>query len=298
VAAQQELSTTVLESQVDYLTVAAHSSKLADRWHMHCLHLQQLEAHQGAKLGPFRSNQYVGQICGRVAIGLTDDACLVQLSGEAATDQFEYFWPDHDSVTRLDVAVTIRTSQYDEHLGERRYYDALRYREDHPHAAMPSLIINGDGGATFYIGSRKSARFFRFYNKQAECLARHDLAGAERYDCAWRLEMELHDVDAQAVGMMLAEPGVAGSKIRYYIGRYLIQHGIECPYDMSQRETLPRGFRRRSDRDTRLDWLGKTVKPTIDWLRTSCTAEELRDILGLGGSQELENDYGRVSLRD
>lgn len=274
-------STTVLESQIDYLTVAAHSARKADPWQMHCLYLQQLEANAGARLVPFHSNQYYGQMCGRVAYGVAHDACLVRLSGEAASDEFGLFWPDHDSITRLDIAVTYRTPYDDMAVADRAYVDAVIHRAHNPRAALPTLITNGDGGATCYLGSRKSSRFARIYNKQAECESRHDLAGAERYDRAWRIEVELHDVDAQAVGMMLAEKGAAGPKIRFYIGHYLGQHGIECPYDMSQRETLPGGFRRRSDRDTRLDWLGKTVRPTIDWLRSSCTAAELRDILGL-----------------
>lgn len=281
-AAPTHLSTVVLESQIDWLTVSAHSPRLADRWRMHCLHLQQLEAHSGAKLRPFHVNQYVGQQCGRVRFGLTHEACLVQLSGEAASDGFEFFWADHDSITRLDIAVTYRTATDDLAVAGRAYVDAVAHRAQTPRAALPSLITNGDGGATLYLGSRKSSRFARWYNKEAECLARNDRAGAERYDRAWRIEIELHDIDAQAVGMMLAEPGGAAPKIRYYIGHYLGQHGIECPYDMSQRETLPRGFRRRSDRETRLDWLGRTVRPTIDWLRSSCTVEELRAILGLG----------------
>jgi hypothetical protein len=282
-ASQLQISTSVLESQVDWLTVAVHSPRLADLWRTHCLHLQLQEAHDGAKLRPFHVNQYIGQQCGRVRFGVTHDACLVQLSGEAASDGFEFFWSGHDSITRLDVAVTYRTLDEDSDVAARAYVDAVTHRAHNPRAARPSLIVNGDGGATLYLGSRKSTRFARIYNKQAECESRHDLPGAERYDRAWRIEIELHDVDAQAVGMMLAEPGAAPPKIRYYIGHYLGKHGIECPYDMSERETLPRGFRRRSDRETRLDWLGKTVRPTIDWLRSSCTVDELREILGLEG---------------
>jgi hypothetical protein len=276
-------STTVLESAIDWLTVSAHTPRLADRWRRHCLNLQMIEAHEGAKLRPFHLNQYVGQACGRVRFGMTHDACIVQLSGETAADEFNFFWPDHDTITRLDVAVTYRTPTDDPGVAAWAYDCAQVHRVYHPRAARPTLITNGDGGATLYLGSRTSSRFARLYNKHAESLEANDRASAERYDRAWRIEIELHDVDAQAVGMMLAEHGAPGPKIRYYIGHYLGQHGITCPYDMSMRETLPRGFRRRSDRETRLDWLGRTVRPTIDWLRSSCTVDELRDILGLEG---------------
>lgn len=280
-AALHNSSTVVLESQVDYLTVTTSSLHIGRRWEGHLNALQRAEGAAGYDKGYLNVGPYVGYRVGRYGIAVTGQKTLIQLSGEAASDQFSYFWKDHDTITRLDVAVTYRTPNDDREVAARAYVDVVAHRTANPRAAMPTLITNGDGGATLYIGKRTSSRFARIYNKQAECESRHDLAGAERYDRAWRLELELHDVDAQAVGMMLSEAGTPGPKIRYYIGHYLTQHGIECPYDMSQTAELPRGFRRRSDRDTRLDWLGKTVKPTIDWLKSSCGEDQLRDILGL-----------------
>ena len=280
-AALTHHSTAVLETAIDWLTVSSKRKSVVSRWEVHCLTLQQREARDGAKLGPWHLNHYAGQACGRVRFGYSTDAILVQLSGEVADSEFAYFWRDHNTVTRIDVAVTVRTDRYDPTLALRAYTEALAFRETNPRAALPTVICNGDDGSTLYIGKRSSSRFFRLYNKEQEQRSLHDPAADDRYLHAWRYELELHDVDAQAVGMMLAEPGGNGPKIRYYLSHYLQSHGLSVPFDPGERAALPTGFRRRSDRDTRLDWLRRTVRPTIDWLRTSCTADELASILGL-----------------
>jgi DNA relaxase NicK len=205
------------------------------------------------------------------------------MSGQIAADQFAWLWPDHDTITRLDVAVTYRTPEADREQSADAYRQALAYRADRPKSALPLLVRDGDGGSTLYVGSRRSSRLLRLYNKHAEQLAARDTEGAERYVNAWRAELELHDVDAEAVGMMLFTPGAEGPKISYYIGHYLGTHGITCPYPASEHPILPTGFRRRSDRESRLDWLKKSVRPSVDWLKGSCSIAELRDILGLDG---------------
>lgn len=280
-AAQPHSSTLVLETALDWLTVTTKRKPVFDRWYVHTVTLQQRESRDGAKANAWHLNHYYGLACGRARYGQSEDALLVQLSGQLADDEFAYYWSDHDTVTRIDIAVTVRTSSYDADIAKRAYSEALAFRATNPRAATCSLIQNADGGATCYIGKRKGSRFGRIYNKQAEQIDAQDADGIKRYENAWRVELELHDVDAQAVGMMLAEPGGHGAKIRYYLSHYLQTHGITVPYDPGQPAALPTGFRRRSDRDTRLGWLTRTVKPTIDWLKTSCTPDELRDILGL-----------------
>lgn len=274
-------STTVLETAIDWLTVTTRRQRVLNRWTLKTLALQKHEERNGDKSHPFHVNQYIGQMCGRVRIGFSGDAMLVQLSGQLADDHFPYFWKDHDTITRLDIAVTYRTPEPDTEQAFYAYRQACARRADRPRSARPLLVRDGDGGSTCYLGSRSSSRIGRLYNKHAEQLASRDPQADSRYVNAWRVELELHDVDAQAVGMMLSQPGDRYSTIRYYLSHYLGTHGITCPFPASERAILPTGFRRRSDRDSRLDWLGKTVKPTVAWLKGSCTKDELRAILGL-----------------
>ena len=282
-AALEHPSTSVLETAVDWLTVSTRRKSVVGRWTLKCLALQKREETDGNKKRPWHLNHYQGQMCGRVRFGFAAEAMLVQLSGQLADDHFPRFWADHDTITRLDLAVTYRTVDYDPEQAAQAYAQANAWRADRPRSARPLLIRDGDGGATCYLGSRASSRLGRIYNKHAEQLASGDTQGAQRYLNAWRVELELHDVDAQAVGMVLAEPGDRYSKIRFYLAHYLGTHGITCPFPASERAQLPSGFRRRSDRESRLDWLRKSVRPTVDWLKGSCTPDELRGILGLEG---------------
>jgi DNA relaxase NicK len=290
VAALDNPSTTVLETAIDWLTVSSKYQQVVRRWASKCMDLQKLEKADGNQTRPWHLNQYQGQMCGRVRFGFSSSAMLVQLSGQTANDLFPYFWKDHDTITRLDIAVTYRTLESDNEQSTDAYRQALAYRADRPKSALPLLVRDGDGGSTLYVGSRASSRLLRLYNKHAESIARRDPASTERYVNAWRVELELHDVDAQAVGMMLAEPGAAAPKIRYYLGHYLGTHGITCPFAVTQEATLPTGFRRRSDRESRLEWLKKSVRPSVDWLKGSCTPEELRGILGL--NYEIDSPEG------
>lgn len=280
-AALENSSTTVLETAVDWLTVSTHRQNILQRWTLKCKGLARSECARGDRQRPWRLNHYQGAMAGRVRYGYSTSGMLVQLSGQLADDHFPYFWKDHDTITRLDIAVTYRTDEYDSEQATHAYAQANAYRGDKPRSARPLLVRDGDGGSTCYIGSRRSSRLGRIYNKHAEQLAAGDLEGVRRYVNAWRVELECHDVDAEAVGRMLAEPGETAPKIRYFLGHYLGTHGITCPFPVSKAAVLVGGFRRRSDRDSRLEWLRKSVRPSIDWLKGSCTPEELRGILGL-----------------
>jgi hypothetical protein len=282
-AAQAESSTTVLETAIDWITVTTRSNRARDRWLLHCLKLQKREVADGNRVRPFHVNGYLGQQCGRIRFGETDSAMLVQLSGELADQQFGYLWSDHDTCTRLDIAVTVRYSVGASSIPLEAFACASHERESRPRLAQALIIRDNSGGSTCYVGSRRSSKFFRIYNKEAECRSRKDWPGIARYASAIRYELELHDVAAVAVGGWLNETGAAHPKIRAYLRHHLETHGIPCPWSNTDAETLPSGFRRRSDRETRLDWLRTSVRPAVDWLKSSCTVEEIRDILDLGG---------------
>ena len=280
-AAQTESSTTVLETAIDWLTVTTRRNRIRDRWLLHCLTLQKRETRDGNRVRPFHLNQYVGQQCGRIRFGESASAMLVQYSGELADQEFEYLWPDHDTCTRLDIAVTVKYPVGASSIPLEAFACASHARDANPRLAQAVIIRDNSGGATCYVGSRRSSKFLRVYNKEAECRSRNDEPGIARYASAVRYELELHDVAAVAAGGWLNEPGASHPKIRAYLRHHLEAHGIPCPWVDTDAETLPTGFRRRSDRETRLDWLRTSVRPAVDWLRSSCTADELRYRLGL-----------------
>lgn len=290
-------STDVLESAVDWLTVSSELPRARELWPLRALALLDRERRAGNRLVPFRLNQYQGQACGRARVAWSGDRILVQLSGAFADTYWRTFWRERSFVSRLDIAVTVRYPEPNPGVAASAYADACAYRDAHPRAALPTLIQNAEGGATLYVGRRSSGRLMRVYNKEAECVAQGDDDGAERYRNAWRFELETHDNDALALGLTLDDSPDAGSTIRFVVAHFLEQHGVPVPFRVEQAAVLPTGFARRSDADTRIRWLQRTVRPAIDWLKSTCTAAELRTILNLNDEPAAEGDLGADEMR-
>jgi hypothetical protein len=62
---------------------------------------------------------------------------------------------------------------------------------------------------------------------------------------------------------------------------YLADHGITSGLHNPGNRVLVPGFRRRSDRESRLRYLESTVRPVVEWLLTNTDEQEIRRRLGL-----------------
>jgi len=286
-----EDTTAVVESQLDWLTVAVHSQERnLDLEHFADELMRTSEAGQN-ELGAFRLNGYVGWRCGRVRYGTRQGAGLVQLSGQLAEDHFGELYPWVDRISRLDLAVTVRTPHYDPELGERHYYCADQWVRRKPHAALPWYVGDARGGFTFYVGDRASDYFFRCYNKQAE--SRQDPEQARHYERCWRYELECKGGTA---GLVARDIDTAGDRDRAWrvqgmVFDYCSRHGFAPAFAAEGGQRLTPGFRRRSDRETRLDWLAKSVAPAVRWLLDQGDRDAVLELLGLQEPPDLELDH-------
>lgn len=277
--------TTVLESQLDWLTCSYHGEAKTRALRNFATDAASIEAKLGNDTEPFRLKGYVGWRVGRVRYGERDHTSLIQLSGQLADDYAGTLVPDADTITRADIAVTCRFDPPQPDYGERTLRDFAEYYRAHPRSAMPWHTSDEDGGFTCYVGARRSPTFFRLYNKQAESIASKDKEAISRYADSWRYELELHDAGARVV---------AGSAIRAtqrsvycsgYMHGYLEQHGVRPAFDYHAEPVYTAGFRRRSDADTRRQWFSRAVAPSIrKQLQTRSREEVLRD-LGLSEDQ-------------
>ena len=274
-------STYVLESQIDWLTAAVHSGRKAQEWYWHALRWRKSEEKLGNRLQPFVLGSYTGERCGRVGFGSRENAGIFQLSGDLADEHFHTLWREHDTVTRVDVAVTVCTPEYEQSIARNAFVASQELRSSHPRLAMPSLVQNGDGGDTCYIGHRSSDQYCRIYNKQAECISQHDPDGADHYARCWRYELEVKGGAAHQLAETLASTPDRGAYIRSFLWAYLRNHGVIPWFDPSSTVALAPGFRRRSDRDSRLEWLSTSVAPAVTWLLGNTDREEILRILHL-----------------
>lgn len=271
----------IIESQLDYLTCAVHTSKAADRLQRLAEAWAKTTEEPTSEVIPWRLKGYEGWHCGRLSYGQRYGAAIVQLSGDLARQHFDTLSPIWDSVSRLDLAVTVRFPTYQPDLGPMHYREAQAWYDGHPRAARPSYHGDADGGYTLYLGERTSDRYLRCYNKQAE--AAKDAAEAEHYARCWRYELETKGGTSHALARCLvqSDPQYRVDDVQASLWDYLNEHGILPTFARSGGRNLAGTFRRRSDRDTKLAWLQRTVKPTIEWLSQTGNIRDVYDRLGL-----------------
>jgi len=274
-------STTVLESQLDWLTASFHTRESADHAKADCDRWARSEVADGAQVKPFRLSGYEGWTAGRVRFGQRLGGALVQLSGDLAERHVAQLAARATNVSRVDLAVTVRLDPPRPDLARVHFDDALQYRKVHPASARPLLTQDGDGGATLYLGGRASNWYLRVYNKGAECLENHDLPGAEHYADCWRYELEVKGPDAlrqaDLYPAIVDRPGY----VQAYVHQWAENHGLVPAFPYTGDQKLEPGFRRRSDRESRLRWLAESVRPAVEWLRESTDRDALAELLGL-----------------
>lgn len=274
-------TTPVIESQVDWLTCAVHSdAKQVDLEHLAAGWAtgEVLDRH---KMKPFRLMGYEGWRVGRVRYGTRDTGGLVQLSGALAERHLTQLAALADNISRVDCAVTVRLAVLDDHIALDHYNQAIHHRADHPQAAVPWLIQNGRNGATCYIGDRSSDWFLRIYNKQREAEQADDAQGILHYAACWRYELEVKGQCAAQVAKSLAASADRATDVQSAVHDYSTGHGLLPLFARSGGTRLAAGFRRRSDYDTRLRWLRRSVEPAVRWMVANGGRDEVLHALDL-----------------
>jgi DNA relaxase NicK len=277
----------VMESQADWLTCSAHGTTSAGNLLDLARQLAKEEQARGNKKQRFRSMGYEGVHQGRVDYGQRDkQSTLLRLSGDAAEQHLTDALSVADEVTRFDIAVTWRADPPDPLLGQNSYALATYFHERNPRSALPHHHADADGGYNCQLGKRESENFFRLYNKEAECIATGDDPGVERYRACWRYELEVKGGLSKRLAETVEAQPNRPAYVQEYVYQYCQAHGIEPAFGQwGPRRLLP-GFKRRSDRESKLRHLTRNVKPTVQWLTSQGDLEAVLDALGLRPDSE------------
>jgi DNA relaxase NicK len=292
---QNTRANTVIESQIDWVTWSVEGEQKCSRLQAWAFSRAQAEARAGNKSQPFKLMGYEGFSVGRVRFGIREDRALCQLSGQLAEDHLVVANTQADSLTRLDIAVTVRLAEPNALLGQRVYDEAAAYHAEHPVSAVPWMVMDAKGGFTTYIGRRTSDSFFRCYNKEAESAQAHDDEAVARYRDCWRFELECKGTLAKALADRAANSHERHAWCQRAVHEYCNRHGVTPPFRGDGGRVLVPGFRRRSDRTTRLAWLTKAVKPAVLWLLDDGDKADVLEALGLSDDTPRESDGNQLS---
>ena len=272
---------TLIESQVDWLTVTSHDQSDLGALSVVGTTLAAQEAEGGNRLTPWRWLGYVGWHCGRASVGTSPQGTVVRLSGDLANSAFAEATEASEHVSRLDLAATVRLDEQDLFYELRRWEEYKRWAATVGGDHAGHYIEDHKGAATAYIGSRTSDVMLRIYNKEGETKANGDQAERERYKNCHRYELELKNARACATAAALGISESPTPAILGWVAGFLSARGISTQDVSLDLLALEPGFRRRSDTDSKLGWLASQVQPTMRWLADHGHTEDLIRVLGL-----------------
>lgn len=268
------LSYAIVQSQVDWLTVTRPSSLEDDR----LLNLGECIAHSESKTDPnithWAWHGYDGKRGEHFAYGRRFDSDILQLSGDLAAEWFDEAWTRAAKCTRIDLAVTVRYDGGKEWVARDGYQQGLDWNAEHGRGPERTLIVNGRGGSTTYIGTRTSDLYARLYDKWRE-------SGDERYRYCWRWEVEAKADIAGRVCARISSAGNRASECADIVATHFVRRGVSAEWmegrDVRRIETV----RRPSGVASRLGWLDSSVRPVIERLLPLVSEEDLLNALGL-----------------
>lgn len=276
-----DVTGTVIESQPDWLTLTSPKDDLGAPFNWWGRALVSAEERLGNKRITWGMHGYSGAHAGRVSWGTRSGGAIICLSGDAAREHLDTGLGLCTNVSRLDIAATIRLAPADSNLEVAHYLQFADWHRQHDSPMKGSLVQSVQGGQTCYVGSRASELFLRIYDKEAESRDPRTKEPEARYIAAHRYELEIKGDRAHPMAQMVAQSEDPGGYIRSLLASHLTRHGMDARLvSDSAQEILP-GFRRRSDTDTKLDWLGSQVRSTYAWLKAQGEGPRALRALGI-----------------
>lgn len=201
---------------------------------------------------------------GEVHIETTSESC------DEVVPRLREFWPEH-RVARADSAVDYEA---DFAALDRR---AVQFAEDN--GISYSLITNSEGGATRYLGSRKSENYVRVYKKSEQLRAAHPERADDIPGGIVRFELEAkpskRDTKELVATMTADELWGLGEWTQKFAAEFL---GIDAP-------RVSTHFRRPSDWARVLHYLGEQYRPSVE-----------RRIAEVGSTRALAEVTGALGL--
>lgn len=270
-------------AEVDWLTVTVKDQHkqglLADEVNR----LMAIRKDQGYTQKTWSFKGYNGWLCGGIRWGSRDDGSIVMLSGEEA----ELNWPVVltwcDNCTRVDLAVTVTLLEPRKGIAKDAY-DMLTLdgTSKTKGPRKMSLVVNNQGGETFYIGSRASDQFGRLYDKGAESGDNCDIP----IGLIWRYEVEFKQYRAKRIAAQLLEAAKETDDYHQQIGqtvyKWYLSRGVS-PIFPAYNE-LPfstQTYAKVTDDDVTLRWLSTSVAPSVKRLGENGKGQQVLEALGL-----------------
>ena len=230
------------------------------------------------RIRPFATHGYRGFGTRHIRAGIRDRDCLIELSGQTADRYWRAFFPHAKNVTRIDPCVDVHFS-HDVRDVAQAAYDAPAVAIVPGLTTISNRLVRGtEGGQTCYVGSPKSDRMGRLYDKHAE-------SGGEFAPNTWRYEVQCRNDMGSLVARALHSPDDVRGAIAANVHDFYCKRGIQ-PWFQADSLSLPSQLRRtRTDLQRCEKWLHLSVAPVIRRWADRGQLGPILAALGLEGGQ-------------
>lgn len=224
-------------------------------------------------------NGYQGWTAESVQYGTREDSSIVRVAGSECLKLWETVGEHLDNCTRLDLAVTVLLEREGYDLGHTYFEQVQNVPTDLTAWRNYSIIMNTEGGTTFYVGKRSSGNFGRIYDKGAES----SVAEANKL---WRYEVEIKKPLANlAISDLMKAPEPA-SFIKSYVHQWFTARGINPVFDDGGDNIAMEVAARAKSIDRTLGWLTTQVRASIERLKLQGYGEQVKDALKVAEWQQ------------
>lgn len=279
----------VVDAGVDWITATIRPGRklammhtLAEGWYLD-------RTDDGWQGKAWKWNGYSGSTTDGISYGKRDDGLIVRLSGVMAINHWATLVMYADNVSRLDLQVTgqddYSTNEWHRHAQGESRYDARIAN------GMTKTSIREDtpNGATFYIGSRSSDRYYRIYDKSAE-------SGGEYPSRSWRWEIEYKAGLANAVAASLIGRHDQVNALIARLRTDFWSYGVTLPVTYVSPGWRASVFGTVTSDQRRLEWLRRCIRPMIDRMSEAYDVETLSEALGFHWVEDSTTGVAAVYL--
>jgi DNA relaxase NicK len=274
------LSAIRTECGVDYLTAVTMHAKSTSIMMSRAERFALQERRRGNYSKPWSMWGFEGFKLGQLQLGYRGHQGIVRLSGGLASEAWFDFYQDCDRVTRIDVQETFRLDQSPLKYVLDQYKRALSFKREHHSKHQVRLITDSDGGATLYLGSRRSDNMLRLYNKEAE-------SKLDQYEKCVRVEGEFKGRLGLQVSAALGSGPLVQDSICGYLSEFTERKGCLKPI-ITADKTCSHVPRSPADFTRVLAWLRTSISPSLRRLLDDNKHLEVAKALNLSESDLLE----------
>jgi hypothetical protein len=265
----------IISSGIDWVTATVAPGRRQDLLTGFASGLIHSRAKEGYQSRSWTGLGYQGETIDGCTIASRPDGALIRLSGEVARKHAPYVLQWAQNITRLDVQVTL--CDPDPGFDWSAYVLKTASMDARVRAGMTKTtrIVSTPEGKTTYIGSRKSSRFYRVYDKHAESKGVYPRG-------TWRWEVEYKAARSQSLGASLAGDAHQAERCRGIVRQAFADYGVIVPCDPITAAWRDQSPREETTDERRLAWLRTTIAPCVERMLESNDPATLLEALGLG----------------